>query len=256
MFVGGLVSVTFRDKTADEIIGICVKNALAAVEWGENAHVFAGDVEASQKLREKCAANGITIAGYGSYYRCETPSGDASDFMPSLESAAALGAPAIRIWAGTKGSDAADESYTALVAQNAAQAARMAQARGIKVAFEWHRNTLTDTNESAMALLKRAGHENLYCLWQPTPEIPYEQRMEGLKILGDRLCHMHVYSWDDDRKRRPFDAPGFYEKWLAYLAAADKSQDRYALLEFVLGDSEEQLAADAAALKALIRRVS
>ena len=89
-------------------------------------------------------------------------------FAQSLASAEALGAPTLRIWAGTKPSAEADAAYRAKLAGEAAMLAGMAAGKGIKLAFEWHRDTLTDTNESALRLLSDAGHPNLYCLWQPT----------------------------------------------------------------------------------------
>ncbi|MGI5900604.1 MAG: sugar phosphate isomerase/epimerase family protein [Christensenellales bacterium] len=253
MFLSGLVSVTFRGKTPDRIIDLCVESGLGAVEWGENAHVFPGDEAGSAELRKKTLAAGLKIAAYGSYYRCETKPEEG--FAATLMSAKALGAPVIRIWPGRMGSDKADDEYFRTVAKNAVQAAGMAADEGIKAAFEWHQNTLTDTNESAKRLLEMAESENLLCLWQPTPEIPMEERTTGIEMLGERLSHMHVYSWSDDRIRQPFDGEGFLDKWRQYFSAVKKQGDCYALLEFVKDDSEEQLARDAAALKKLLREM-
>ncbi len=254
MFLSGLVSVTFRGKTPEQIIDICVKNGLEAVEWGENAHVFAGDEDGSRALRDKTLASGLKIAAYGSYYRCETEPEEG--FAATLKSAKALGAPVIRVWPGRKGSDEADEKYFETVAKNAASAADMASGDGIRVAFEWHKNTLTDTNESAKKLMEMAQSENLLCLWQPTPEIPMEERTKGIEMLGERLSHLHVYSWTDDRQRVALDAEGFLDKWRRYLSAVKRKGDCYALLEFVKDESDEQLARDAAALKRLLDEIN
>jgi 3-dehydroshikimate dehydratase len=254
MFISGLVSVTFRDKTPEEIINLCVENGLEAVEWGENAHVFAGDEEGSRALKEKTLAAGLKIAAYGSYYRCETRPEE--DFAGSLKSAKALGAPVIRVWAGRMGSAEADESYFETLAENAALAAKMAAVEGIKVGFEWHNKTLTDTNESAKRLLEKAASDNLFCLWQPTPEIPMEERTKGIKMLGDKLSHLHVYSWSDERKRLEFDAEGYPDKWRTYFSAVKKQGDCYALLEFVKDNSQEQFVRDAAAFKKLLDEVN
>ena len=256
MFISGIVSVTFKNKTPDEIISLCVENGLRAIEWSENSHVAAGDVDTCRVLGEKTVSNGLKVAAYGSYYRCESETDAASDFKPSLEAAIAMGAPVIRIWAGTKGSEDCDDDYFSLVAKNAATAAEMAEKHGIKVAFEWHRNTLTDTNESAMRLLEMANHPNLGSLWQPTPEIPFEQRANGIKTLGERLAHLHVYSWDDERKRHPFDDEGFFDKWRCYFSAVNKQTDCYSLMEFVMGDTDEQFVHDAAALNRLLVEVN
>lgn len=253
MFVSGLVSVTFRSKTPEEIITVCVKNDLKAIEWGENAHVFAGDAQGAARVGEMTRAAGLKVAGYGSYFRLDTDD-QPEDFLPSLKSAAALGAPVIRVWAGKQGSDTADVAYRASVAEKAHAIAQLAEPYGIKVAFEWHRNTLTDTNESALALIDAADHPNLYSLWQPTPEIPFEQRAAAIEKLGDKLAHLHVYSWSDGRKRLPFEAA--LDRWETYLSAIDPHREMYALMEFVLGDTEEQLEADAKVLNDFLDQIN
>ena len=245
MITPGLVSVTFREKKPEEIINICVKNGLLGVEWGENAHVMPGDPKGAAALRQKTLEAGLTVVAYGSYYRLCT----GMDFEPTLVSAKALGAPVIRVWAGNIPSEEADEAYRANAAKEAALIAGQAEKEGIKIAFEWHKNTLTDTNESAMDLLKRANHTNLYCLWQPTVALDMEQRCEGIRLLGDRLLNLHTYYWPDG-KRGEF-APGKGE-WKQYLSCVPKDKDRFALLEFVKDNTVEQLEADAKALIELL----
>ena len=245
MIIPGLVSVTFRDKKPEEIIEICVNNHLKAVEWGENAHVMPGDPAGAAALREKTLAAGLEVAAYGSYYRLCT----GMDFAPTLVSAKALGAPVIRVWAGNIPSAEADETYRANAAREAAEIAGMAQKENIKIAFEWHKNTLTDTNESAMALLKDADHPNLYCLWQPTVALSEEERCEGIRLLGDRLVNLHVYYWPDGKRGAFGPGKAF---WQSYLSCVPKDTDRYALLEFVKDNTIEQLEEDAAALIRLL----
>ena len=121
MIIPGLVSVTFRDKKPEEIIELCVNNHLKAVEWGENAHVMPGDPAGAAALREKTLAAGLEVAAYGSYYRLCT----GMDFVPTLVSAKALGAPVIRVWAGNIPSAEADETYRANAAREAAEIAGM-----------------------------------------------------------------------------------------------------------------------------------
>ena len=50
-----------------------------------------------------------SVAAYGSYYRVGHPK--TGPFEAVLASAAALGAPHIRVWPGSQGSDSADEAY-------------------------------------------------------------------------------------------------------------------------------------------------
>jgi 3-dehydroshikimate dehydratase len=250
MLIPGLVSVTFRNKTAEEIIGLCAKAGLKAVEWGENAHVFPGNTVQSRALARKCADAGIQIAAYGSYYRL----GERMDFTPSLESAAALGAPLIRIWAGTKPSADVDASLFTRLAEEAASVAEKAAVMNIKIALEWHKNTLTDTNSSAAQFLETVNNHNLYCLWQPAAALTEAERCTGLTFLadpraskfGERLANIHVYYWKDG-VRRPLSEGT--DAWKRYLSVLEHDNEtRFLLLEFVMDDTEAQFFQDAVTL--------
>ncbi|MDL2228850.1 sugar phosphate isomerase/epimerase [Treponema sp. OttesenSCG-928-L16] len=246
MIRSGIVSATFRNKSPEDIIRLASAAGLEGVEWSENSHVFPGDPEGAEKLGAMTSAAGLSAAAYGSYYRLGTEEDAVRAFAGRLVSAAALGAPVIRVWAGVRASaDVSPDEFSKL-AEEASVIASMAAQDGIKVAFEWHKNTLTDTNESAMRLLESADNPNLYCLWQPTAALSEAERCEGLRLLGKRLLNLHVYHWPG-AVRRPL-AEG-ESSWAAYFSCMDREEDRYALLEFVMGDSEEQFIADAETLK-------
>ena len=246
-WIPGVVSVTFKTLPAAEVIRLAAENGLKAVEWSENAHVLPGDPQGAANLRRETEAAGLTVAAYGSYYRLGEYEDPAAVFGQSLASAEALGAPTIRVWAGVKPSAEADAAYRAKLAREAAMIAGKAEGKGIRVAFEWHKNTLTDTNESAMRLLSDAAHPNLYCLWQPTVALSPAQRVAGIRLLGDRLVNAHVYSWPDGAR-----GPLNQAEWKLYLDAAVCGGSHFALLEFVRDNSPEQFAADAARLLDLI----
>ncbi len=252
MIKPGLVSVTFRDRPAEEVIRIAKDCGLIGIEWGENAHVMPDDPEGAALLREKTLENGLEVAGYGSYFRLCTADDPKEAFRRSLVSAKALGAPYIRVWAGTLPSAEADEAYREKAAAEARTICEMAAAEGVKIALEWHKNTLTDTNESAFRFLEQTGHENLYCLWQPTVALSMKERQEGLTKLGDRLLNIHTYYWPEG-KRAPF--AGGLDEWRYYLEDLPAG-DRYMLLEFVKANTPEQLAEDAEALKRFIIEIN
>lgn len=250
MIIPGLVSVTFREQTADWVIARCRMARLQAVEWSENIHVFPGDVKGAAELSEKTAGAGLKVAAYGSYYKLGEYQQPEAVFRESLAAAAALKAPVIRIWAGVKPSAEVDDKVFRRMAKEAALVAEIAQGRGIKVALEWHRNTLTDTNESGLRLLKEAEHRNLYTLWQPTPELNQKERAEGIELLGDRILNLHIYYWKE-REKRPLGEG--LAKWEEYLAHLDDNSDRYGLMEFVMDGSEAQFFEDAVALREMLR---
>jgi sugar phosphate isomerase/epimerase len=246
MLYSGIVSITFKKKKAAEVIDLSVKAGLRGIEWSENYHINPGDISGAAFLKRKTEEAGLKIVSYGSYFRAGAEENYADSFKERLDTAAALGTPAMRIWAWNKGSASASEEDYKKVADESSRAADMASSYGIKLGFEWHRDTLTDTNESAIKLLDMANNKNLYCYWQPTPEIHESQRIQGLRLLGRRLLNIHAYYWDDNRVRKPLVSGK--EKWEGYLKSVDREDDRYILLEFVMDDSVQQFLEDAAVL--------
>lgn len=249
MIIPGMVSATFRDKPAKEIIRLCKEADLKAVEWSENAQVMPGDPAGAKELHEWTVEAGLKVAAYGSYYRLGQNEDVEGTFRASLVSAAALHAPLMRIWAGTKGSELVDEESRKELAAEAAKVCHMAAEAGIKVALEWHKNTLTDTNESAMRFLDEADHDNLYCLWQPTVALTMAQRTQGLDLLGDRLLNLHIYYWPEGVRRSLEEG---VDVWRQYLDHVDRRKDRFGLLEFVMDNTEEQFLEDARVLRKLL----
>src|SRR6187549_164575 len=97
-FTCGLVSVTFRQLPPREIVDLARRAELGGIEWGGDVHVPAGDAGRAREVRAMTEDAGLSIVAYGSYYRAGEE--DEAAFAPVLDSACALGAPAIRIWAG------------------------------------------------------------------------------------------------------------------------------------------------------------
>jgi sugar phosphate isomerase/epimerase len=241
----GLVSVTFRQLTPDEVVEVAVAAGLKAIEWGGDIHVPHGDLSAAAHVRELTASAGLAVAAYGSYYR----PAHSDDAAAVVSTAAALGAPTVRVWAGRRGSADADDAYWSSVVNDARRIAALAADAGMTVSFEYHRNTLTDTRASTARLLDLLPEPAVRTLWQPQPERDRAENLGDLRAVLPRLTNMHVFAWTPAGERRPL-ADG-HDDWAAYLAAADTG-DRYALLEFVVDDDPGRLTADAATLAALI----
>ena len=132
MIIPGIVSATFRGKTAEDIIRLCQEADLKAVEWSENAHVFPGDPEGAAELYKKTTEAGLQIAAYGSYFRLGKNENPKEAFCQSIISAKALHAPIIRIWAGTKPSEAVEEEERIQLAEEAAAVCEIAEEYDIR----------------------------------------------------------------------------------------------------------------------------
>ena len=154
MIRSGLVSITFRKLSPHTIIDLVTRAGLTGIEWGGDVHVPHGEIDVAREVAQMTRDAGLLVAAYGSYYRVGVSEADGLAFERVLETAMALGAPTVRVWAGNRGSADADESYRAAVVDDARRIAVLAHAAGITVSFEYHRNTLTDTNASAHRLLE------------------------------------------------------------------------------------------------------
>ena len=125
------------------------------------------------------------------------------------------------------------------------------------MAYEYHGNTLTDTNASAQALLKAVDHPNMLTYWQPPNKRSVEYCLEGLQALLPQVIGLHIFSWlfnENDRSLLPLaDGADWWEKYLT--AAAKIPGEIPAMLEFVKGDEPEQFLEDAETLKKWLKRI-
>ena len=249
MYKAGLVSVTFRQLSPKEILALMARTELCAIEWGGDVHV--PDAAAAVEVRKLTEDSGIEVASYGSYYRC----GEEQDFAAVLQTAVALGAPNIRVWAGDKGSLEADEAYREKVACDARMITAMAMSEGLTVGFEFHGGTLTDTTKSTLDLMKAAETEGLFTYWQPPVGSRTEGNLEAMDALMPMISNIHCFEWkmiDGTCVRRPFAEGAAH--WGAYFRKLHEAgKTGYALMEFVRENEPEQLIADAAALCALLK---
>ncbi len=251
----GLVSVTFRKLDPAAIIGLAQAAELQGIEWSAEPHVPAGDLATAAAVYRQTVAAGLTVAAYGSYYRIGCQPNGPEQFQAVLDSAVALHAPTIRVWAGDRPSATADEAWWDRVVTESRQIADCAAAAGITLAYEYHRNTLTDRNEAALRLLRQVNHPNVRSYWQPPIPDDTTARATGLAQIKPFLTHLHVFQWEGHSTTRLPLANGVAD-WLQYFKIAADATDRYALLEFVMDDAPEQFLQDARTLKTLVSQIN
>ncbi len=258
MLKSGLVSVTFRQLTVEKIIKLTQKSGLDLIEWGGDIHVPHGDIAVAKKVKQQCNDSGINICSYGSYYRVAESAKEGLAFETVLDSAEALGAPIIRVWAGNKGSADADAGYRSRVIEDSKHICELAAERQIKVAYEYHKETLTDTNLSAAELLRQVDHPNLYTYWQPPNKMDDDYCAKGLQTILPRLTVIHAFQWrfsNGHGERRPLQEGK--DRWLRFLELANQSDTELpVLIEFVRNDDPEQFLRDADALKSWLRTLN
>lgn len=252
MIYPGLVSITFRRLTPLEIVRLAVEAGLEGIEWGGDVHVPHGDEAKAREVARLTVNHGLKVAAYGSYYRAAVSESQGLPFDAVIASAKCLGAPTIRVWAGTQGSLEAGPQEREAVRADLKRMTRMAAAEGMTVALEYHRNTLTDTPESALDLLEQCADPHLQIYWQPRIGVAAAETAADIGKLLPWLSHLHVYHWSlDATGRRPLQEG--VQAWSLYLREAGRVPcDRYAMLEFVRGDSTQQCLEDARALRELL----
>jgi sugar phosphate isomerase/epimerase len=255
MITTGLVSVTFRKLAPHEIVALVVRAGQQCIEWGGDIHVPHGDLQRAREVAVMTADAGLQVAAYGSYYRVGTP--DGLSFETVLESAQMLGAPLIRVWAGRWGALEASPEQYAQVVHDGRRIAGMAHDAGIRIAFEFHPNTLTDSADAAIRLYRDIDHPNVSSYWQPSVDDPMVERLDSLQSLLPYLTNLHVFHWvksSEGTDQRPLDEGR--AEWTNYLRAATATgRDHAAMLEFVKGESPEQYLADAAVLSGLVEEL-
>lgn len=244
----GLCSVTLRERTPAQVIETAVAAGLDCIEWGGDVHVPPGDTALAGEVATRTADAGLQVASYGSYFRAvETPD---EAFEEVVATAAALGAPRIRVWAGGRGSADAGADHREGVAASLRRAADLAAARGIELGLEYHGNTLTDTLDSTVALLAEVGRDNVASYWQPRVGMADADTVADLVALGP-CPTVHAFSWDDRGGRLPL--VGRESMWRGVgglLARRDGPVD--VLLEFVADHDPANVVRDGRALRDLL----
>lgn len=243
----GLVSVSFRKLSVPEIIDLCVHSGCQIVEWGGDVHVPPEDISNARETARLCAEKQLQIAAYGSY--CRLGNCSLTDIENTVATAAALGAPVIRVWAGTKGSEHCTPDERSKVAADARLISEMAEQNGMRVGLEFHSNTLTDTTASTLKLLEEVNHPNLRTLWQVPVSMTSADAEKSLEQVLPWLSHLHVFHWwptSSDRHPLLVGAED-WQKYLRILKKHDLAPDL--LLEFLPQDDPQTVPAEIATLQ-------
>lgn len=266
MITPGICSITLNVLSPEQVVEIAAGCGLQAIEWWGGKHATPGNLSEAQHVARLGSDAGLAISSYGSYYRAAVSEPDS--FAAVLDSAAAMGAPTIRVWAGGKNAEKSTPEETAQVIADLNRIADLAADCKISITLEFHGGTLTNTGANARALSDQLPHPNIFFSWQPPHGFPLEHCVEGLDGLLPRLSTIHVYHWtigsyerslfDESQRELTWPTDYFFhplrdgvDRWRTYLQRA--TGDHFALLEFAKDASVEQVRADAATLIELCR---
>jgi len=248
MLKSGLVSISFRELSTNQIIEIVKKANLNAIEWGGDIHIPPGDLIKAKNVYKKCQNNGILTPSYGSYYKLGTYKNYIPYFKDVLNVAMLLKSSTIRVWAGTKGFQEYSENELNTIIEEGKIICDLANKHNISLSLEFHSNTLTDTANSTLQLLNLINKPNLFSYWQPPVNRVVNDNINDIIMLSKKISNIHVFNWED-RNRKALEEGR--DAWAQYFSYFD-DKDRYCMLEFIKDDSIEQFYQDAKTLKELI----
>jgi hypothetical protein len=244
--VPGGVSVTFREKNAQEIIYLAAKAGLKAVEWGADVHARPDDGAGIDAICLAARENGILNCSYGSYYRA----GGTNEFAFSavLDAACRLKAPTIRIWAGTADSAETEKEDLERLLVDLRNICAAAKERDTSVAMEFHHGTYADNAASALRLIKECPGLRAY--WQENPQISFAANLRELRMLLPHIVNVHIFNFDKNLNRYPLaEMRPRLAEYISILKGAERKIN--VLLEFVKDNDVHNFAADAEVLIAL-----
>ena len=96
----GLVSISFRKHTPEEIIQAVKAAGLSCIEWGSDVHAPCRDTERLHEIARLQGEYGITCSSYGTYFKFgKTPLEELTDYITAAK---ILGADVLRLWCGQK----------------------------------------------------------------------------------------------------------------------------------------------------------
>jgi sugar phosphate isomerase/epimerase len=246
----GLCSITFRQLSVGEIIKLVQKASLDGIEWGGDVHVPHGDLKKANEVAANCRDAGIEISSYGSYYRSGTK--DTLSFRAVAETAKALGAPMIRIWAGNLGSDNASDADRKKVVNDLLKCAGIASELKVQIGLEKHGGTLTDTMDSTALLMQELAETDIKFYWQPNVGVKPESLLPEMEIMLPKLANFHVFHWEMAEKLQMLPLSDGIDIWNMFFECASKIKGtHWALMEFVAEARPQQFLDDAVVITKL-----
>ena len=241
----GLVSVSFRKHTPQEILQAVREAGLTCIEWGSDVHAPCRDIARLGEIAGLQKEYGIACSSYGTYFRLgHTPLAELTDY---IRAARILGTRILRLWCGDRsGADMTEEEREALFDQGR-QAAAIARDNGVTLCMECHMRSFTERPEDTVTLMEAVDSPHFRMYWQPFQWLDAAGSLAVARTVAPYAEHIHVFNWQGSRKLPLEEAA---EVWRDYLSVFPSP--RTLLLEFMPDDRLETLTAEAQALRNIV----
>ena len=241
----GLVSVSFRKHSPEEIVKAARAAGLSCIEWGSDIHAPCRDTAKLSEIVRLQQEYGVTCSSYGTYFRLGvTPLAELPDYIAAAKT---LGTNILRVWGGTKkGADMTPEELFDFT-ETCKRAAAMAEEAGVILCMECHMLSVTETPDYGVALLEAVNSPAFRTYWQPFQWLDPVGSLAVAEAYAPFVQHIHVFNWRGSQKLPLSEAVEDWKRYLTVLPAP-----RALLLEFMPDDRIESLPAEAEALRQII----
>ncbi len=243
----GLVSISFRNLSPEEIIKEAKNAGLSCIEWGSDVHAPRDDYTKLRQIAELQKQSNIFCCSYGTYFRLGRDSTE--ELTEYIEAAKILGTDILRLWCGTKASSEYTSDEEGQLFEECKKAAVVAEKHGVVLCMECHNGTYTDTKEGAIKLMQQISSPALRMYWQPNQFTDNEENKRYARLISSFTKVIHVFNWSATERFPLEDAVGL---WKEYLSHFNKNQTL--LLEFMPDDSITSLKAEAESLRKITER--
>jgi len=238
----GMVSVTFIKQPIEEVFRIAKKAGIDGIEWSARGEHVIND-ENIDKIKQLSEQEKIEIFSLGSYCYMSDP----SECIGVVEMAVRMTAPVIRIWAGKKSPQDCSKEEFAHIVENTRIMADYASKYNITLGFEYHRNSLTETAESAVSLITAIGRNNVKLYWQNSGRFSMEENLKNQRVITPYLAG--IFHIQNDYGGKGNQLLEEISEDMEYYFKPFMRTEHKVLVEFVKGGLEENFYKDVEALR-------
>jgi 3-dehydroshikimate dehydratase len=252
----GLSSQAFPAMATKDILKLAVDAGLEGVEWAAESHLVPGDIKAAQSLMMETLWARLAVVSYSALYRVHPGSEAGLGFESLLDTAQALHAPILRIFAGSQPwSRLGSEARAGLVAE-LRRLGDLADSRGITVCLSLSRGTALEDYAAAEGLLGELAHPFVRLAWEAMPGGAQEEATGALERLRGQTSLLLARHSDRLGRSSPLgdEAEAWQRRLASFLSGeTEPKMSRFVLLGRIGGGEEARLKEDAAFLAGLAR---
>ena len=244
-FKAGLVSISFRKHSPEEILSAMKEAGLEYIEWGSDVHAPVNDLEKIGEIRRLQSEAEIVCSSYGTYFRLGE--NDPEEIRDYIAAAKLLGTNILRLWAGRKSHLNVTPEERERLISDLRRVVEIAEDSDAVICLECHRNSYTEHLDGTLELFAEIPSPAFQMYWQPNPDISFEENMAYLSAVSHRLAHVHVFFW---RGKEHLPLSGGIDEWKKYLEGL--SGEHGMLLEFMPDNLLTSLSCEAESLRQII----